>query len=146
MSLFKFEKAQKGDKVWSIKYGWGQISTIYPKNIYPIEVNFEINNKKSILRYFDFDGKESSDAINSSIFWNEFEIPKEAFKKPLPVLEIDTKVYIYINRPEMKLKGHFSHFDSQGKIHIFEHGRTSWTSTGKTTPSLKWELLENEKE
>lgn len=102
MSLFKFEKAQKGDKVWSIKYGWGKIYAIYPRNIYPIKVNFETNNKKSILRDFDLDGKESSDAINSSIFWNEFEIPKEAFKKPLPVLETEYKKqgYWYVDHTQ----------------------------------------------
>jgi len=68
-------------------------------------------------------------------------------KKPLPNLEVNTRVFVWDHNNKetissMKFKRYFSHFASEGNIHCFASGATSWSSGGKTTQWEHWELAE----
>ena len=84
-----FKNAKVGDKVWDFVMGWGKIVSIKKNKSYPIKVKF--NNTCDT---YTLDGKLDKSSKNPSLFWNEFEIPEEACKKPLPDLEIDTKILV----------------------------------------------------
>lgn len=133
-----FKDAKVGDRVWYQRKGFGTIIAIYPKNLYPIKVHFG----NSFLRDFTFDGKVGSKDTNPTLFWDEikFEIPP----KPLPKLEVDTKVLVWNNRAR-KVKSHFSHFED-GKIMVFGNGTTSWSTNVTSYPFDNWELYDETKE
>ena len=78
------------------------------------------------------------------LYWNEFEIPKEAFIKPLPQLAVDTKVIVWDDNGNSH-KQHFKEFKN-GKIVCFILGRTSFTAHDDSDETLwnNWELYEEE--
>ena len=131
-----------GSRVWSIIDGWGTIiSSKQEENInYSVEVDFD--NGTSL--FFHSDGKLAKSDINPTLFWNEFKIPDEAFRKPLPKLEVDTKVIVWDWDIEEKYKRYFSHFDEEGRIHCFEGGATSWNNEDVIDWD-KWEIYDEEK-
>lgn len=120
-----FKNAQIGDRVYDPRYKDGTITFINPNNIYSIRVEFDF---KLIQKYYTFDGRSSLDYITPVLFWNELEIPPEAYIKPLPKLEKDTKVLVWNDSSEIKEKRYFSHFN-KGKIYCYEQGCTSWSGT-----------------
>lgn len=128
-----FKDAKVGDKVWSIRHGWMKILDIQPCERYPIKVGFD-----APVSTFTFEGKVMAEDLNSSLFWDEikFEIPP----KPLPKLEVDTKVLVWNNRAR-KVKSHFSHFED-GKIMVFGNGTTSWSTNVTSYPFDNWELYD----
>lgn len=74
------EVAKKGDRVWSISYGWGTILDIEHKNdklSKPVLVKFDCGKYKE----YTLEGKEETYSINPTIFWNEIkiEIPNKKF-------------------------------------------------------------------
>ena len=137
-----FQNAKIGDRVWDARYNWGTIEAIYSKNIFPIKVKFDF---KDFHRDYTFDGKCTFNYLNPVLFWNEFEIPQEAFIKPLPQLEKDTKVLVWNENNSFnesrKHKRYFSHFDKDGRIYCYEQGCTSWSATTTQAWDI-WELYE----
>ena len=120
-----------GDRVWSIINGWGSLDSIdeYDRNFY--------------IKYYDDSYKSHSlNNAEKMFFWNEFKIPKEAFIKPLPKLEVDTKVIVW-NNNMAKFKRHFKEFNSRGEIVCFDYGQTSFTTTDIETWD-NWELYKDE--
>jgi len=63
-------------------------------------------------------------------------------RKTLPDLEVDARVLVW-NLPQNKVKRHFSHFDEDGCICVFDHGMSSFTAKGYTA-CPHWELWEDE--
>ena len=132
-----FETAKVGDRVWCIRSGWGTIIDRFRSRAeYPLVVEFDNREQKTytlwgLLHYKD---------LNPTLFWDEvkFEIPE----KPLPQLEVDTKVLVWVS-PVEKLKRHFSHFEN-GLIAVYEQGRTSFTTCDgrNVTCWPNWELAE----
>ena len=123
-----FETAQIGDKVWCLYYNkWFTITNIRKEDAYPIKT--EINS-------YTLDGRLNTHSIRM-LFWDEVVItPPE---KPLPKLEVDTKVLVWDSDSHIKHKRYFSHFDSNSTIHVFNNGATSWTNT-QTVEYRNWEL------
>jgi hypothetical protein len=74
-----FENAQVGDRVWSIRHGWGIIDFITDNKIYVV---FDYLNK---TRIFTFNGKSVDDDLNPTLFWDEVEIniPQKPIKMKL---------------------------------------------------------------
>ena len=137
METTTFETAKVGDRVWSLRLGWGEIiSTSHCLN-FPIQVKFSGSNAT-----FTTDGRESL-RMPRVLFWDEVVI--EAPTKPLPDLEVDAKVLVWTD-PNEKNRRHFSHF-SNGRIYTFDNGRTSFTRLhAKSMTSMTgwpyWELAE----
>jgi hypothetical protein len=104
---------------------------------YPIVVEFD--NGDGIA--YRFDGRYNKNRLNPELFWDEirFEIPKP----PLPDLEVDTKVFVWVI-DTVRYKRHFSHFDKEGNIVCFDDGKTSWTTEGCVASWENWELIEED--
>ena len=125
------ETAKVGDKVWCLYYNkWFTIINIRKEDVYPIKT--EINR-------YTLDGRLDTHS-SRMLFWDEIVItPPE---KPLPKLEVDTKVLVWDNSNCIKRKGHFSHFDEKGKMHVFASGTTSW-SHKEIVPYNYWKLAKD---
>jgi hypothetical protein len=137
-----FENARVGDRVWSVIHRWGRITKIDSDEDYPIEVKFDF--EEQIVRNYDHYGKYVKRDPNPSLYWDEikFKVPK----KPLPDLEVDTKVIVWDDGDDDddRHKRYFSHFNEDGKICCFLDGTTSWTAEEQVTSWDYWELAEKE--
>lgn len=136
-----FSNAKVGDKVWSFTYGWGEVEYIGDEDVvYPLTVNFD--KGRSV---HTFSGKLFQ-SQNQSLFWNEFETPESAYKKPLPKLEVDTKVLVWDDDDEdVKYRRYFKCFNEDGVIVCFADGTTSFSSESDKVWN-NWELYEENKE
>jgi hypothetical protein len=135
-----FENAQIGDKVWDFKYGWGEIISINKNGAYPIRVKFDNNEFNYTL-----DGKWDKTDITPTLFWNKFEIPKEAYEKPLPDLAIDTPVLVRDSEEDEEWrKRHFAGWTKSGKIECWKYGTTAWTADSEVYYDIwdYWKLPE----
>jgi hypothetical protein len=123
-----------GDKVWDSHYGWSEVVSLYGNEYYVIETNYS---------YYDADGKFYRNDILPRLFWNEFEVPKCAFTKPLPDLKVDTRVLVWNNG--VKEKRYFSHFDKYGNMRCFNNGVTGWINKNAATTAWdNWEIYKEE--
>ncbi len=104
-----FKDYKVGDKVWNITRGWETIIEIDKKHNdeYPIETN---------CGSYREDGREYKNDLIPTIY-----------PKPVPELEIDTKVLVWYNDERTKTKRHFAKFDSNGKIMTYPEGCSSFT-------------------
>jgi hypothetical protein len=126
-----------GDKVWESYHGWSEVVELHDAAVYSIVTN---------IGSYTTDGKYSIEDKFPRLFWNEFEIPKEAFIKPVPNLKRDTAVLVWNFHKDTKTKRYFSHFDNNGNISCFGDGATSWTAVNSATSTWRyWELYEEEK-
>ena len=127
-----FETAKVGDRVWRLDYGKGvTIDNVVKADIYPIKIRTD---------HFTMDGTQQGGGDWRVLFWDEINIT--APPKPLPKLEVDTKVLVWDNSNCIQRKGHFSHFDEKGKMHVFAGGTTSW-SHKEIIPYNYWELAKD---
>ena len=132
-----FTDAKEGDRVWSLTEGWGVITARYAsRTTYPLNVKFE----KGPYRTYTLWGMLHFADLNPTLFWDEVKI--EIPNKPVPKLEVDTKVLVWDGTGQ-KYRRHFSHF-SNGRLFTFYKGRTSFTADedhdGTYWPY--WELAE----
>ena len=127
-----FENAKVGDKVYHYKYGWTVITQIMKESSYPIIMDYDFS--------FTYEGFADKNDKNPSLFWDEVIITPP--HKPLPKLEVDTKVLVW-EEGSYKTKAHFSHFDSDNEICVFSMGRTSWTKDNNTQAWTFWELVKD---
>ena len=118
-----FSNVKVGDKVWSFSNGWGVVERTGESSIYTLRVRY--NEVYTVL--YTEDGKMYNSDMYPTLFWDEvvFEVPI----KPLPKLEVDTKVVVW-NRdsPSVKYKRYFSHFDEKGCLNVFSNGATSFSA------------------
>ena len=125
-----FETAQVGDRVWCLLHGWHPIIDTQHNVNYPI-----LTRKGS----YTIDGRNYSNN-GRILFWDEVVITPPP--KPLPKLEVDTKVLVWDNEDKLVRKRYFSHFDNTNNIHVFAQGATSWTKD-LTTKYPNWELAKD---
>ena len=124
-----FEDAKVGDSVWRLDYGkWVTIDGVIKTDIYPIKIRTD---------HFTMDGVQQGGGNWRVLFWDEVKIVPPS--KPLPKLEVDTKVLVW-DSVKVKLHRHFSHFEKNGKIVTFAEGRTSWSQGDKSV--VDWEYWE----
>ena len=125
-----FEDAKVGDRVFHYKYGWSTITNIKKESAYPIIIDYDFS--------FTYEGFADKSDKNRTLFWDEVVItPPE---KPIPKLEVDTKVLVWDSEKKVKIHRHFSHFEKNGKIVTFAEGRTSWSQGDKSV--VDWEYWE----
>ena len=125
-----FETAKVGDRVWCLLHGWHPIIDTQHNANYPI-----LTRKGS----YTIDGRNYSNN-GRTLFWDEVVITPPP--KPLPKLEVDTKVLVWDNEDKLVRKRYFSHFDNTNNIHVFAQGATSWTKD-LTTKYSNWKLAED---
>lgn len=120
MTTTTFEDAKIGDKAWCMRTGWGEIREVGSTDRYSIAVYFP----NAEYKWYTVDGFYDDDDVTQSLFWDEVVI--EAPKKPLPTLQVDEKVLVWLDGSINKYCRHFSHFENN-KIHVFDKGLSSWT-------------------
>ena len=74
-----------GTRVWDMSYGWGEIVNKRNSGVDPICASFESDFRDT----YTIDGKRLHCSDFPCLFLNEFEIPVEAYKQPLPVPELE---------------------------------------------------------
>jgi hypothetical protein len=74
-----FESAKVGDRVWSMRHGWGVVTHIGDNKIY---TRFENQIWDCV---FTICGRFSAEDLNPTLFWNElkFDIPQKPIKMKL---------------------------------------------------------------
>lgn len=130
-----FENAKVGDRVWCLYYNkWLTITDINMEYKYPIQTD---------LNSYTIDGRINMESRGRLLFWNEVVITPPP--KPLPRLEVDTKVLVWDTSHTEKTKAYFSHFDKHGKAVTFRYGRTSWSRNNDETLFTwqHWELAKD---
>ena len=119
--MVKFYNVKKGDKVWSIRFGWGVVKEVNHDECYGLIVSFQHAVSYMHIR-FTFDGCEAHNDIYPTLFWNEFHIPNnEEDKKSFDLVEflkenlkpkefkINEHNYVfYYNYSDKKLFSHVS--------------------------------------
>ena len=127
-----FEDAKVGDRVYHYKYGWSTITNIKKESDYPIIIDYDFS--------FTYEGFADKSDKNRTLFWDEVIItPPE---KPLPKLQVDTKVLVWDDPNEEPTRGYFSHFEKNGNIVIFSGGGTSWSKFNADVPTVLWKHWE----
>ena len=132
-----FKNAEEGDRVWSFVNGWGRVVGIVEDSNFAISVRF---NKDGLVESYTAKGHTCTSDINPTLFWDEikFNIPP----KPLPDLEVDTKVIVWdYTNSDRKLNRHFSHFGENRNIRVFVNGHSSWTGE-ETVDYSHWKLAD----
>ena len=137
-----FRRAKVGDKVWSLTRGWGTIIIVEDhgqSSDYPIHVRFD----KGCTNCYTVCGKFYTHDINPTLFWDEIKL--EIPKKPLPELEVDTKVLVW-NNGDTKFRRHFHSFIEDGRIRTWINTASSFTADNDDCYTLwnNWELYEDE--
>ena len=126
-----FENAKVGDRVYHYKYGWSTITNIKKESDYPIIIDYDFS--------FTYEGYADKSDKNRTLFWDEVTISPPT--KPLPRLEVDTKVLVWDTQGGEPIRRYFSHFEKNGQLAAFAEGRTSWSVQNKPTIVWKyWEL------
>lgn len=132
-----FSNVKVGDKVWSFNKGWGFVEAINETHQYPLDVRFPDTEFES----YSLCGKLLDNYINPDLFWDEvvFEVPE----KPLPNLEVDTKLIVWNkDSPSVKYKRYFSHFSEDGRINVFCMGATSFSADCASANTCVWSEYE----
>lgn len=128
-----FKDVEVGDSLWSFIGGWGTVSDI-GKSWFELDYGDEYKDN------FYFNGSFTMNG-NQLVFYDEikFEVPK----KPLPKLEVDTKVLVWDDKSSEKAKRHFKKFSENGTIFTFRGGCSSWSDDGVSSKWEHWELAED---
>lgn len=132
-----FRDVKISERLYSFEYGWGVVISIN-KGKFPLQLQFD----HSIVSFaYTFDGKGTRMAKNQTLFWDEvkFDIPK----KPMPDIDIDTRVLVWDEGDEGKKRMHFKGFTETGRVKCFSGGNTSWTSWDDE--GVEWDYWELER-
>lgn len=75
----EFEDAKEGDRVWSMRHGWGVVCYIQENQRHGISVLFDRLGK---AHQFTFCGRDFIDDLNPTLFWDElvYTIPQKPIK------------------------------------------------------------------
>ena len=93
------------------------------------------------VEYYSLCGKLLDNYINPDLIWDEvvFEVPE----KPLPNLEVDTKLIVWNkDSRSVKYKRYFSHFSEDGRINVFCMGATSFSADCASANTCVWNEYE----
>jgi len=83
-TLFK-----KGDKVFHICYGWGEVTKVNDAETYAVAVQFYKNDDcEDSEELFTIDGKEYTDDLTSILSFTEYTLQGFTQKKPIVLPEI----------------------------------------------------------
>lgn len=133
-----FRNTKVGDEVWNFNTEkWEVIVRIIPSNIYSI-----ITDDDS----YTYSGRRLTADKNPTIFWNKFEIPKEAFEKPIPNLKKNTLVLCWDNwNVKKKYIQYFKYFDDGAIITSTLLDADANNLSSHLTSWDNWELYEEKK-
>lgn len=122
-----------GDRVFDRDAGWAKIEEISPSLV------------RVKCRWFYSDGRVLKTSVQPMIFPNEFEIPAEAYERPVecPDLAMDTPVWI--KKGSYWVPKHFAGWTEHGRMKYWLDGCTSHTAVAAVTTD-EWRLDDPAKE
>ena len=139
-----FSKAKVGDRVFSVRRGWGTIERVEPNC--PFELIYGcVTDADDCVFWFTVNGKEGRSDLLPSVFWGEpkFEIPE----RPIPELEVDTKVLVRMSEDDPWVNRYFHSFDEEGKLCTWAGGSTKYSAANPNyfISWNFWKLYDEEK-
>lgn len=141
MLVADFSNARVGDRVKCLYRGCGTIEDIIGKSgpYFRFKVCFDDFDSGI---YFDERGGNNASVTNTLFYHFEGQFPTaEACKRPLPEIEVDTKVLV---RGDKWVRRYASHINKHGYIECFSFGQTSWSCDCATSTWPYWKLAEDE--
>lgn len=66
-----FKNAVVGDRVWSIRKGWGTVIKVDTDSDYPIKVRLDVSER---IEGYTYDGRFTSVDLGPELFWDEVHI------------------------------------------------------------------------
>ena len=140
-----FSNAKVGDRVKCLCKGCGTIDGISNDSRFQIIVVFDYGYTDT----FDFDGYMCFGSTNTLFYYFEGQFPTiEACTRPLPKIEVDEKVLVWICEEDDSIKGsikqHFASFHKDGTMNVWANDSTSWAGNGYKFGGIKyWKLADN---
>jgi len=123
-----FEKAEKGDKVWSYSRGAGKVMCP-PDSAKQFRVKFMDTSDQSYL--YNSLGFQIVDeepfGRNPDLFWRPIKVRKQRKPVPTPDLPIDIPILVRGNLGYWKNR-HLKGFDDKGRCIVWPNGLTSFTT------------------
>lgn len=91
-----FEKAKVGDRVWSLRHGWGKIvENSTPMSVeYPITVLFSNDFRET----YTIGGKVRRNHYTPDLYWDEIKIDPPA--RPVRIVQKELPVYLNIYKKD----------------------------------------------
>lgn len=127
-----------GDRVYSIKHGWGTVTDISNSYItYSITADFESGY---VGIEFTPNGKLYLEDASPTLFWKEqtFDL-----SKPLPKLGRDTLLKVWNENSDRSNLRYFSRFSGEdGGVFVYAYGATSKTTDGNLELYYHYEVVE----
>jgi hypothetical protein len=125
MTTTSFETAKVGDKVYDYAKGWGIVedaeSSYSVQGLsMPIKVRFDASG---MISNYTKQGTRLQD--KQQLFWDEVEIIAPI--KPLPDLEVDTKLLVWNDDDDILYRRYFACFSDDGKVCCYNNGKSSWS-------------------
>ncbi|HNU08643.1 MAG TPA: hypothetical protein PKO33_12825 [Pyrinomonadaceae bacterium] len=123
-----------GDKVFHRIWGWSSVEVIAE------------NSLKVAGQWFSCLGRSMFLDKYPVILPNEYEIPAEAYERPVerPDLAMDTP--IWIKKGNSWSRRHFAGWTENGRIKYWSYGQTSHSAEGAWATTDEWRLDDPEKE
>lgn len=131
-----FSNYKVGDKVWSMeKQGWVEI---IEKGRDDEDWRFKLSDGYWITKHGarQITGKPL-------YFPNEFEIPDQAYRKPIPQIAVDTPIWVRQSDTDSWLPRHFAGW-FRGQALVWIKGKTSHTARNRAYPFLHYSLTNPE--
>ena len=123
-----FSNARVGDRVYSFQFGWCRISHVGENSLIPLRITSE---EDATTAWITLDGKMYPSYKDPTVFWDkpQFELPK----KPLPDLKMNDLIFVQDihgihGEAGEWLPRHFRAFTGEGRVIVWEDGRTSYTT------------------
>lgn len=141
-----FSNAHIDDRVYSFEFGWCRITCVSDNSAIPLRITSE---EEGLSAWITTDGKLSPAHKDPTVFWDrpQFELPK----RPLPNLKTDDPIFVqdihgFHGTVGAWLPRHFRAFTEEGRVIVWEDGRTSFTTQDPDTHHQwdYWKLPEDE--
>lgn len=145
------EEGKIGDKVFDIERGWGIIVSLVPAAVdqRPVAAEFRAPYKQKI--WYTLNGRNTATDKMPVLYWNEFTVPEEAYKKLPHRPNFKTDQPLIVESPHMSgnyFRRYFSHWPDDPAdmgVYVFCNGKTSWSSESSGTAYFKnWKAFDEE--
>lgn len=137
--MAKFSNIKIGNRVWSIQYKWGVVTSYCANFIYSIEVLFD----NGIQKTYTIEGKRNEEDTVPELFWNEIYIPTDKEdKRPFDLIDFlkdnfDRKFFV---KGDKNYNIVYSHFYNEFYFHCsdeYENMTTVFIKSKNCNNSIK---------
>jgi hypothetical protein len=129
-----------GDRVWdTYHWEWSEVTKATPFG------HLVFGERTKITSSVCINGRVNGSFAPVRFYPNRWNVPEEAFVRPLPELAVDTPIWVYEDGGKSWYPRHFAYWDRDGKPVVFTEGKTSHSAPGMTVRFHKWSLTDPDK-